>query len=85
MPGATTFPEDWEAPRILDRTLDVARNPDHIPTINDRGNWEVSGTRDGIEIKVVLRPDGRIATAHPIRGPGVHVNDENGIPQLLDD
>lgn len=76
----TVFPPEWTPERILQETLDVARNPDQPPKQTERGTWETYGSRDDVEIKVILKPDGTILTAHPIRGPGVVVTDENGDP-----
>lgn len=42
------------------------------------------GTREDVEILVVLKPDGTIVTAHPIRGPGVARTDEHGDPHPAD-
>jgi hypothetical protein len=77
------FPRGWSPERILDVTEDVARNPDQVPHQTERGTWEVVGTRDGVEITVILKPDGEIITGHPERGPGVERNDKNGDPRPL--
>jgi Bacterial EndoU nuclease len=82
-PGKTVFPEPWTPERILEETLDVARNPDRAPVQREDGSWEVDGTRDGVEILVVLEPDGTIVTGYPLGGEGVAVNDENGDPQPI--
>jgi Bacterial EndoU nuclease len=84
VPGKTTFPEDWSEDRIIDTIEDLARSPDQAPTQRPNGRWEVTGTRDGVEIKVVIDPAGEVITGHPERGPGVHINDENGDPQPLE-
>jgi Bacterial EndoU nuclease len=81
--GKTVFPEPWTPERILEETLDVARNPDRTPAQRQNGTWEVEGTRDGVEIRVVLKPDGTIVTGHPLGGAGVAVNDEYGDPQPI--
>ncbi|MET0132490.1 MAG: EndoU domain-containing protein [Kibdelosporangium sp.] len=96
IPGKTEFPERWlpdeddPAQPELDATIaghieDVARNPDSPPRLQDNGRWVVNGTRDGVDIEVIVNPDGSIWTAYPTGGRGVTRNDENGDPQPLDE
>jgi hypothetical protein len=96
IPDKTEFPERWvpdeddPAQPELDATivghiLDVARNPDVPPRMQDDGSWVVNGTRDGVDIEVILNPDGSIRTAYPTGGRGVTRNDEHGNPQPLDE
>jgi hypothetical protein len=63
----------------------VARNPDpgSEPVFDeDRGAWRVEGVRDGVRIRSYVTEQGDV-TGHPLDGPGVHRNDENGDPQPL--
>ncbi|ONI81466.1 hypothetical protein ALI144C_19225 [Actinosynnema sp. ALI-1.44] len=96
IPGKTEFPERWlpdendPAAPELDATIvghieDVARNPDSPPRQQDNGRWVVNGTRDGVDIEVIVNPDGSIWTAYPTGGRGVTRNDEHGNPQPLDE
>jgi hypothetical protein len=96
IPGKTEFPERWlpdendPAAPELDATIvghieDVARNPDSPPRLQDNGRWVVNGTRDGVDIEVIINPDGSIWTAYPTGGRGVTRNDEHGNPQPLDE
>jgi Bacterial EndoU nuclease len=91
IPGKSEFPERWlpdeddPAAPELDATIvghieDVARNPDSPPHQQDNGRWVANGTRDGVDIEVIINPDGSIWTAYPTGGRGVTRNDENGDP-----
>lgn len=85
VPDKTTFPPDWDDDKIIDEVEDVARNPDSPPVYNeDRETWTVRGTRDEVDIEVIVKPDGEVMTGYPTGGEGVHRNDENGNPQPLE-
>jgi hypothetical protein len=75
-PGKTEFPASWNDEKIIDALLDVARRPYHPPghqEWNDR--WVARGTRDDVEVVVVIARDGRIWTGWPTPGgPGVVKN-----------
>ena len=72
-PGKTEFPAGWDDKKIIGNTLDVARRPDSPPVHqhwNDR--WLCGGTRDGVEVSVVVLRSGEVWTAWPEEGgPGV--------------
>jgi hypothetical protein len=72
-PGKTEFPAGWDDKKVMDRVLDVARRPDSPPVHqhwNDR--WVCSGTRDRVEVSVVVLRSGEVWTAWPEEGgPGV--------------
>jgi Bacterial EndoU nuclease len=58
-PGKTEFPVSWNDEKIIDALLDVACQPDHPPRHqewNDR--WVARGTRDDVEVVVVIARDG---------------------------
>ena len=79
-PGKTEFPAGWDDARIMEKVLDVARRPD-LPPVHQSWNsrWLLAGTRDEIEISVVVQPDGQIWTAWPEQGsPGVIRNPTKG-------
>jgi Bacterial EndoU nuclease len=77
-PGKTEFPAGWDDEKITNALLDVARRPDQEPSHqkwNDR--WVARGTRDDVEIVVVISGDGRIWSGWPNPGgPGVVKNPE---------
>lgn len=73
-PGKSEFPPEWSDDKIEEVVEDVARHPDDEPYHQPNGRWLVSGTRDGVDVKVVVHPDGRIWTAYPTAGPGVVKN-----------
>lgn len=75
-PGKTEFPASWDDKKIMDNVLDVARRPEQPPiyqTWNSR--WLARGTRDEVEVVVVVADDGRIWSGWPrAGGPGVVSN-----------
>jgi hypothetical protein len=75
-PGETEFPASWDDEKIIDTVADVARRPDLPPKHqqwNDR--WLARGTRDDVEVVVVILRDGRIWTGWPTpESPGVVKN-----------
>lgn len=72
--GTTEFPPSWSSDRIINAVIDVAKNPDEEPGLQPNGRWRTTGVRDGVEIVVLLQPDGEIHTAYPVSGPGVTRN-----------
>ncbi len=76
IPGKTEFPASWDDKKIIDTVADVARRPDQPPKHqewNDR--WVARGTRDDVEVVVVVARDGRIWTSWPTPdSPGVVKN-----------
>ena len=79
-PGKTEFPASWDDTKIVGHALDVARHPDQPPVHqhwNDR--WLCSGTRDSVEVSVVVLRDGEVWTAWPEEGgPSVVRNPRKG-------
>jgi hypothetical protein len=71
--GKTEFPASWDDKKIVDNVLDVGRRPDCAPTLqhwNDR--WICTGTREDVEISVIVLRSGEIWTSWPEEGgPGV--------------
>jgi Bacterial EndoU nuclease len=72
-PGKTEFPASWDDQKVIDTALDVARKPDQPPVCQDRNNrWICIGTRDRVEVSVIVLPAGDVWTAWPEEGgPGV--------------
>ena len=81
-PGKTEFPLSWDDKKTMSNVLDVARRPDSPPVYqhwNDR--WICSGTRDRVEVSVIVLRSGEVWTAWPIEGgPGVVRNPKKGTP-----
>jgi Bacterial EndoU nuclease len=77
-PGKTEFPVGWDDQKVIDTLLDVARRPDQTPQRQEwNGRWAARGTRDDVEIVVVVARDGQIWTGFPRPGgPGVVKNPE---------
>jgi hypothetical protein len=75
-PGKTEFPASWDDEKIVANVLDVARRPDLPPKHQERNDrWVVRGTRDDVEVVVVIERDGRIWTSWPTPdSPGVVKN-----------
>ncbi|MGH3860119.1 EndoU domain-containing protein [Actinokineospora sp.] len=89
IPNKSEFPARWDSSDPKDPPLDdvvrrhvedVARNPDRPPYQQDNGRWVATGNRDGVDIEVIIDPDGTIRTAYPTGGRGVTNNDANGNP-----
>jgi hypothetical protein len=75
-PGKTEFPASWADKKIMDNVHDVAHRPDQPPIYQDwNSRWLARGTRDAVEVVVVVAGDGRIWSAWPrAGGPGVVKN-----------
>lgn len=78
--GKTEFPADWDDEQVSGVILDVARYPDQPPVYQEwNSRWIVVGTRNNVEVSVVVQSDGRIWTAWPEEGsPGVLRNPKKG-------
>jgi hypothetical protein len=72
-PGKTEFPASWDDKKIMDSVRDVGRRPDQPPIYQDwNSRWLARGTRDDVEVVVVVAGDGRIWSGWPRPGgPGV--------------
>jgi len=72
-PGKTEFPASWDDKKIMDNVHDVARRPDQPPIYQDWNSRRLArGTRDDVEVVVVIAGDGRIWSGWPRPGgPGV--------------
>jgi hypothetical protein len=79
-PGKTEFPASWGDQKVIDTALDIARKPDQPPVRQERNSrWVCIGTRDGVEVSVIVLPGGDVWTAWPEEGsPGVVRNPRKG-------
>ncbi|MGL5829078.1 MAG: EndoU domain-containing protein, partial [Angustibacter sp.] len=68
LPGKTPFPRGWSADRVMHEISDVATDPNSTFKTGRGGSTIVTGTRDGVAIRVILR-NGDIVTGHPTNMP----------------
>lgn len=65
-PGKSPFPQNWDESKVMRSIEDVVQRPsDKFP---DGAEWIYLGTREGIEIRVVVR-DGYLVTGYPTNVP----------------
>ena len=65
-PDKSTFPSDWSDEKTTEAIKDVANDPASVRTPADGGRASVDGTRDGVDIRVIIGRDGKaIVTAYP--------------------
>src|SRR5690606_29630286 len=70
--GKSPFPQNWSAERIMHEISDVATDPLSSFAKGRGGRTIVNGTRDGIDIRVILgsqREGGGIITGFPTNVP----------------
>jgi hypothetical protein len=79
-PEKTEFPASWDDKKIMTTVLDVAQRPDAPPVLQHWNNrWVCSGTRDSVEVSVIVLRSGEVWTAWPEEGsPGVVRNPKKG-------
>lgn len=68
-PGKSEFPKGWSDERIKGEISDVATDPASVRSPGRNGREIVRGTRGGIDIEVIMEPDGRIVTGYPTNVP----------------
>ena len=71
-PGKSVFPENWSASKIMNTVSDIATDPSIPETVQANGRIVKNGSRDGIDIRVVIEPaskGGGIVTAFPTNVP----------------
>ncbi|HBI7534062.1 TPA: RHS domain-containing protein, partial [Escherichia coli] len=80
-PGKTTFPQSWDAKKIISEVDDIVNSPSTkwyaqqgtggaLTKAGKAANWVAWEVRDGVRIRVVFQPaKGRIVTAFPDSGP----------------
>jgi hypothetical protein len=79
-PGKTEFPASWADAKIINTAVNVAGGPDWPPVRQDwNDTWLCTGTRDGVDVSVVVMRSGEILTSWPKEGgPGVVRNPRKG-------
>jgi hypothetical protein len=80
LPEKTEFPASWDDKKIMSNVLDVAQRPDGPPVLQQWNNrWVCTGTRDSVEVSVIVLRSGEVWTAWPEEGsPGVVRNPKKG-------
>lgn len=69
-PRKSVFPSDWSDEKAIEAIKDVANDPASVRKTADGGRTAVEGTRDGVDIRVIIGRDGKaIVTAHPTNIP----------------
>ncbi len=68
-PGKSEFPSGWSDDRIKGEISDVATDPASSRAPGRGGREVVRGTRGGIDIEVIVEPNGRIVTGYPTNVP----------------
>lgn len=74
-PGKKEFPPDWDDEDVRAALTAVASAPESIESAR-RGKFKAHGEYRGVEIDVIVRPDGSIEAGWPTGGPGVRTNPE---------
>ena len=69
LPGKTPFPQDWAADQIMQAISDVAVDPASMITAGRGGRLLITGTRDGVDIRVIVDARGEIIAGYPINLP----------------
>jgi hypothetical protein len=69
VPGKSEFPSRMSDADVFHHISDVATDPLAFREIQPNGRTRVEGTRDGIDIRVILEPNGRIVTGFPTNVP----------------
>jgi hypothetical protein len=70
--GKSSFPQSWSADRVMHEISDVATDPLSSFVTGRGGRTVVNGTRDGIDLRVILgnpREGGGIITGFPTNVP----------------
>ncbi len=68
-PGKSEFPSGWSRDKITGEISDVATDPSSTTSPGRNGRTVVNGTRDGVDIQVIVEPNGRIVTGYPTNVP----------------
>ena len=67
IPDKSEFPSEWSDEKTIEAIKDVANDPASVRTSADGGRTSVVGTRDGVDIRVIIGRNGKaIVTAYPI-------------------
>jgi hypothetical protein len=66
----TEFPRGWTDDKIIEEVEDVANDPNSRKKLEDDGRTVISGTREGVDIRVVVETDGKnVVSGYPTNLP----------------
>ena len=69
-PKKSEFPSGWSDDKVIDAIMDVANDEKSMRSRAGRDRTFVNGTRDGVDIEVVIDADGKtVVTAYPTNVP----------------
>ena len=80
--GKRTFPATWSDDDSIRHTMDVARHPSGAEELPS-GDFRAWGERDGVQLSVVVSPQGAVLTSYPVEGAGVVQNPLNSEQEPL--
>jgi RHS repeat-associated protein len=69
IPGKSEFPAGWTDDQILDTITDIATDPASTRTPSFGGRTVVTGTRNGIDIRVIVDANGNVVSGYPTNVP----------------
>jgi hypothetical protein len=64
-PGKSEFPKEWPDDKVIEEIENIANDP-KIPAEPQGDRIVKKGTLDGIDIQVVINPNGEIVTGYPV-------------------
>ena len=69
-PKKSEFPSGWSDDQAIEAIKDVANDPESARRVQENGRIAVNGTRDGVEIEVIIEPDKTtVVTGYPTNLP----------------
>ena len=69
-PKKSEFPSGWSDDKVIDAIMDVANDEKSVRRRAGRDRTYVNGTRDGVDIEVVIDADGKtVVTGYPTNVP----------------
>ncbi|MBL8510501.1 MAG: EndoU domain-containing protein, partial [Betaproteobacteria bacterium] len=69
IPGKSEFPKGWSDDKVIHVISDIATDPNAVRSAGRGGRTVVEGTREGINVRVILGRDGEIITGFPTNVP----------------
>ncbi|MEV6895811.1 EndoU domain-containing protein [Amycolatopsis sp. NPDC051372] len=69
--ATSEFPPGWTDEQIIAVIKDVANDPSEPRTRQYNGRWRCVGERYGVQVVVLVDPEGFVHTGYPVAGAGV--------------